>query len=267
MQAINIRTTMRSLNRQKQWISFFTSIAFIFRHVRLLGWSALLVAATGLFTWFGYFEAIRFVDGLTGHFFQTAPASAGIVGWLTVKGWVILKYLFLMITRIAAFYLAFLTAYCLTTPGYVFLSGTTEHIYLGRQDRQQTRLSPVTLLVDLWEGIKIGIVGLLVTFVALVANFIPVIGQALVFLIYVFYSALMFIDYPASNQRWSLGQKINWVRKHYRRAFRLGIFPALISLMPIINILFMALFFPVFTVHTTLNFIAVQNGQAPAKSL
>ncbi|HHD57010.1 MAG TPA: EI24 domain-containing protein [Desulfobulbaceae bacterium] len=257
---------MRSLNRQKQWVSFFTSIAFIFRHVRLLGWSALLIAATGLFTWFGYFEAIRFVDGLTGHFFQTAPAAVGILGWLSVKGWVILKYLFLMITRIAAFYLAFLTAYCLTTPGYVFLSGTAEHIYLGRKDRQQTRLSPVTLLVDLWEGIKIGIVGLLVTVIALVVNFIPVVGQALVFLIYVFYSALMFIDYPASNKRWSLGQKMDWVRVNPGRSFRLGIFPALISLIPLINVLFMAVLFPLFTVHTTLNFIAVQNGQVPDRS-
>ena len=253
--------------QQRRWIPFFSSIAFIFCHVRLLGWSALLVAATGLFTWFGYFEAIRLVDGLTGHFFQTAPASAGIVGWLTVKGWVILKYLFLMITRIAAFYLAFLTAYCLTTPGYVFLSGTAEHIYFGRKGAQQNRLSPISLLVDLWEGIKIGIVGLLVTVVALAVNFIPVVGQALVFLIYVFYSALMFIDYPASNKRWSLGQKINWVKKHYRRAFRLGIFPALISLIPLINVLFMAVLFPLFTVHTTLNFIAVQNGQVPDRSL
>jgi len=258
---------MRYPEQQQQWISFSSSIAFIFRHIRLLGWSVLLVAATALFTWVGYFEAIRFVDGLTGHFFQTAPAGTGVLGWLTVKGWVILKYLFLMITRIAAFYLAFLTAYCLTSPGYVFLSGTAEHIYLGRKGTQQTRLTPVTLLIDLWEGIKIGVVGLLVTFVALAANFIPVVGQVLVFLIYVFYSALMFIDYPASNQRWSLGQKMNWVRTHCRRSFRLGIFPALVSLMPVINIMFMALLFPLFTVHTTLNFIAVQNGQVPDKSL
>ena len=172
-----------------------------------------------------------------------------------------------MTTRIAAFYLAFLTAYCLTSPGYVFLSGTAEHIYLGRKDRQQNRLSPIFLLVDLWEGIKIGIVGLLVTVVALAVNFIPVVGQALVFLIYVFYSALMFIDYPASNNRWSLGQKMDWVRVNPGRSFRLGIFPALISLIPLINVLFMALFFPVFTVHTTLNFIAVQNGQVPDRSL
>ena len=250
-------------NQQSRWIPFLSSITFIFRHLRLLGWSALLVATTALFTWFGYFEAIRFVDGLTGQFFQTAPAAAGIMGWLSVKGWVILKFLFLLVTRIVAFYLAFLTAYCLTTPGYVFLSGTVEHIYLGRKGTQQTRLTPVTLFIDLLEGVKIGVVGLLVTLGALAANFIPVVGQVLVFLLYVFYSALMFIDYPASNKRWDLRQKTNWVREHYRRSFRLGIFPALISLIPVVNILFMALFFPVFPVHTTLNFLSIENGRIP----
>lgn len=46
--------------------------------------------------------------------------------------------------------------------------------------------------------------------------------------------------------------------EYYKRSFRLGIFPALISMVPIINIFFMALLFPLFTVHTTLNFIAIE---------
>jgi CysZ protein len=43
-----------------------------------------------------------------------------------------------------------------------------------------------------------------------------------------------------------------------KHSFRLGIFPALISMVPVINIFFMALFFSLFTVHTTLNFIAIE---------
>jgi CysZ protein len=173
-----------------------------------------------------------------------------------------MRYLFLFIVRITAFYLAFLFSYTLTCPGYVFLSAAVENI---RQRSWSSRNLAVhehsaapyatRFLVDLREGCKIGLLGILVTIVALLLNFIPVLGQILAFLLYVFYSALMFIDYPASNRHWPLRRKINWLRRNYIRALRLGILPALISIVPFINIPLMALFFPVFTVHTTLNFM------------
>jgi hypothetical protein len=45
-------------------------MAFVFKHVKILGWSLMLVAATGLLTWFGYVGALDFINGLTRHFFQ-----------------------------------------------------------------------------------------------------------------------------------------------------------------------------------------------------
>ena len=218
----------------------------------------MLVAATGLLTWLGYVGALDFISGLTGHFFQQAPATQGFLGWFAVKGWLVLKYLFFIVTRIVAFYLAFLVAYCLTTPGYVLLSTATEKTYLREAFELDDGFTVRGIITDVVEGCKIGAVGILVTIAALFANFIPVVGQVVVLLIYTFYSALMFVDYPASRHRWSLGRKIGWVRDYYRRSFRLGIFPALISMVPVINIFFMALLFPLFTVHTTLNFIAIE---------
>jgi len=75
-------------------------------------------------------------------------------------------------------------------------------------------------------------------------------------LIYILYSALMFIDYPASRQHWSLGEKLGWIRRRWTRALRLGWLPALVSMIPLVNIFFMALLFPLFTVHATINFVA-----------
>jgi CysZ protein len=222
-----------------------------------------LVVVTGLFTWLSYLETVQFISGLTGDFFQTAPAVSGSWGWLLDAGWLVFKYLFLFITRIIAFYLAFLVSYCLTSPGYIFLSSAVEKIYLNRQRNGNMRIA--NIIVDLWEGIKIGLLGILVTFIALALNFIPVVGQIMAFLIYVFYSALMFIDYPASSRNWTLAHKINWIRTYYRRSWRIGILPALISMVPFINIPLMAIFFPLFTVHTTLNFIVVQNETDNAK--
>ncbi len=243
------------------WVPLSSSLMFLVRHVKLLALALLLVLFTGLLTWIGYLEAIDFIDSLTGHFFQQPPAGEGVLGWLLSGGWLVLKYVFVLVTRVVAFYLAFLLAYCLTTPGYVFLSNATEKIYLGGAFPAEGGFTVSGVLTDLVEGIKIGVVGLLVTVVALFANFIPVIGQGVVFLVYTFYSALMFVDYPASSLRWSLGRKIRWVARHRNRSFRLGLLPALVSMVPLVNIFFMALLFPLFTVHATLNFISVEAGE------
>ena len=96
---------------------------------------------------------------------------------------------------------------------------------------------------------------------ALVVSFVPVIGQITVFLLYTYYSALMFVDYPTSRRRWSLGEKIGWLNKHRFVAFRLGVFPALLSLIPLLNIFFLALLFPLLTVHTTLNFNVIEHDK------
>ena len=240
------------------WIPLTTSIGFLMKHIRILGWSLLLVATTGTLTWLGYIGALDFISGLTGHFFQQAPETTGLWGWFVVKGWLLFKYVSFIVTRIIAFYLAFLVAYCLTTPGYVFLSTATEKIYLGKAFTSDDGFTVSGMITDLIEGCKIGAFGVLVTMAALVANFIPLVGPIVVLLMYTFYSALMFVDYPSSRYRWSLGRKIGWVRDYYKRSFRLGIVPALISMVPLVNIFVMALLFPLFTVHTTLNFIVIE---------
>jgi CysZ protein len=68
----------------------------------------------------------------------------------------------------------------------------------------------------------------------------------------------MFVDYPASRRGWSLGRKLHWLRTHSSPAFRLGVLPALISMIPLLNIFAIALIFPLLTVHSTLNFSAIE---------
>ena len=261
---------MNTISRKTElpaWVPLTRSIAFILSHLRILGWCILLVGITCVLTWGGYVESLNFINGLTGHFFQHQPVADGIRGWLMVKGWQVLYFLFVLVTRIVSFYLAFLVAYCLTSPGYVFLSTATEKAFLGTSYQPDKGFSVRGVVIDLIEGCKIGAVGVVVTFFALLVNFIPFAGQAIVLLLYIFYSALMFVDYPASRIRWSLGRKIRWVRKYYKRSFRLGIFPALISMVPVVNIFFIALLFPLFTVHTTLNFIAIERRSEPEKTV
>ena len=240
------------------WVPLSSSLAFMFRRKRLLGWSLILFVITVALTWVGYMFTVDFMDDLTANFFASAPSTDTIWGWVKHKGWLVGSWLFIVISRIVAFYLAFLLAYSLTTPGYVFLSTAAEKLYAGKHFDPDASLTVSGFFIDVFEGIKIAFFGILVTIVALFINFIPVFGQAAVFLLYTYYSALMFIDYPASRRRWSLRKKLAWLRTNSSPSFRLGILPALVSMIPVVNILGMALLFPILTIHSTLNFAAIE---------
>jgi len=240
------------------WVPFSYSLFFLFRNPRLLGWSLILVVLTGSLTWLGYLLSVDLINQVTGSFFTTAPAVEKFWHWPLLWGWTGLKWIFFVLSRVIAFYVAFIMAYTLTTPGYVFLSTWAGNRYCEQAGQGEATLTLSGALIDLREGVKIGAMGMMVTVVALFANFIPVIGQVSVFVLYAFYSALMFVDYPSSRYRWTLGQKLSWIRLHSGQAFRLGLFPAMLSMIPLLNIFLMALFFPLFTIHTTLNFLVIE---------
>jgi Uncharacterized protein involved in cysteine biosynthesis len=240
------------------WVPFSTSCRFLFRHPRLLAISLLLMLLTGGLTWLGCLYSVDMIDHFSGSFFTTPPVVERFWHWPVLWGWTALKWLYLLLTRTAAFYLAFVLAYCLTTPGYAFLSIWAGNRYCGQAGDGEAVFSLTGALIDLREGIKTGAVGVLVTVVSLVVNFIPGIGQVAVLLLYSYYTALMFVDYPASRYRWTMKQKLGWLRRYGGRSFRLGFFPAVISMVPLLNIFLMALLFPLFTVHATLNFLAIE---------
>jgi CysZ protein len=213
---------------------------------------------TGGLTWLGYLFSVTLITQFTGSYFTTAPVVEHFWHWPLLWGWTAIKWIVFVISRVVAFYLAFVLAYCLTTPGYVFLSTWAGNVYTDNAGEGEAGFTLAGFVIDLREGAKIGGIGLLVTVAALFANFIPVLGQVTVFVLYVYYSALMFVDFPSSRYRWTLGQKICWVRRYRNQCFRLGLLPALISMVPVLNVFLMALLLPLFTIHTTLNFLGVE---------
>lgn len=242
-----------------RWVPLSQSTRFLVSNVRILGLSLLLFIITLGITWVFYQISTYFVDQFVGNHFMKSPDAGSIWGWIKYQGWVVFKWVFIVISRIISFYIAFLISYCLTTPGYTFLSNSVEKIQSDIELGEGFSLHGLS--VDLLEGCKIGLFGIGVTIFALAVNFIPGIGQVLVFLLYSYYSCLMFIDYPASSRRWSLGNKIKWLKDNSFPAFRLGYLPAIISMIPVLNVFLMALFFPLLTVHSTLNFSALESAR------
>ncbi len=139
----------------RKWIPLTSSALFMLRHGKLMVLSLFLFILTLGITWLCYHVSIGFVDNLTGDFFLEVPQTLTIWGWIKHKGWLLLKWLFLISTRIIAFYLAFLTAYCLTTPGYVILSTATEKYQAGMQFDLTESTKLKGLVVDLKGGINI----------------------------------------------------------------------------------------------------------------
>lgn len=246
------------------WIPLSNSLKLMFSRKRLLGWSVVLFAITIVLTWGGYTLTTDYVDAFTAGYFNVPPVTDNLWGWVKYSGWISGKWLLIIISRIFAFYISFLLAYTLTTPGYVLLSTAAERLFLGDNFYPDANFTLRGILIDLTEGLKIGLYGVLVTFVALFVNFIPVLGQIIVFLLYTYYSALMFIDYPASRRRWSLGRKISWISGNRKIAFKLGFVPALLSMIPLLNVFLLAVFFPILTIHATVNFV---NSQLNATTL
>ena len=241
------------------WYTLGYALRFMLTRKRLLGWSLMLFLATIGITTACFTFSTDYIDGFAG-FLTSPPDQSTMWGMAKHKAWLAGKYLFLIISRIIAFYLAFLVAYCLTAPGYVFLSIAAEKIHQGKDFIPDENINVKYVLIDLLEGIKIGLFGVVITVVSLIANFIPLFGQAAVFLLYTYYSALMFIDFPASRQHWSLGRKLNWVRSYPSESFRLGLLPALISMIPLLNIFLLSLLFPLLTIYSTLNFCAIEKA-------
>lgn len=239
-------------------ISLATSLAFLMGRKSLLGWSAILVLITIGLTWVGFLLTTGLIDNLTGSFFETPPAHQTWWGWIKYGGWLTARYLFVLVSRLISFFLAFLIAYSLTTPLYGFLSTSAEKIYWDKDFKDDDGFSVTGIIKDLLEGFKIAIFGILITIIALFIGFIPIVGQIAVFLIYTYYSALMFIDYPASRRRWGLGRKLFWLRHNGEQALRLGLVPAAITMIPVLNMFLLAAIFPLFTVHAALNFSAVE---------
>ena len=116
---------------QTAWIPFSVSIKLMFTRQSLFLWSALLVCLTIGITWLGVCLLLDYIDALSSRFFPAAPEATGIWGWIKHAGWVAGNWLYLIISRIISFYLVFLLAYTITTPGYAFLGAAAEKIHAG----------------------------------------------------------------------------------------------------------------------------------------
>jgi CysZ protein len=245
------------------WIPLSRSLALLLTRLRLFGWALFLVALTFILTWYGYRLCVDFFVDLSRPLFGTVSDPDSLFGWIKYSAWLAAHWTFTVFLKVLAFYLAFIAAYTLATPGYALLSAAAERLHQGPPVDPEPARGLMSLFYDIAEGAKIGLLGVVVTVIAFAANFVPVIGQIIVLLLYTGYSTLMFIDFPASRRNWNLTEKLRWLGRHPYPTLRLGLLPALVSMVPLLNIFVLALLFPLLTIHATVNFNAIQRGTSP----
>lgn len=239
-------------------VPFMDSLLFFRSHRPLLIWTIFILLSVFLITllFFSFFARhiemnIRFVVAEPG-------VDAGVV-WSLL--WWFMNGLFSVFLKVIAFYLSFLLAYIVTAPLYQFISVMAEDLFRGKKVKEDAMPDLDEMLGDLKEAAILSLMLFGVTIVALIANFIPFFGPILCFAVLCFSSALLIIDFPTARLGWELKQKIDWLAGNPFDTLRFGLFPALISFIPILSPFIMGLVSPLLVVHGTLNFVLMEENR------
>ncbi|MFO7736663.1 MAG: EI24 domain-containing protein [bacterium] len=249
---MNIKQAMQD---KKKYINILESLGFFLKHKSLILLSILILCITFAITIFAGIHVMEWINSFTGGetFFMEAPATEAWYHYFSLAGWWILKGMFLIISTVISFYLSFLIAYNITSPLYSFLAARSEKLFRGHSAGAPFNFSGI--ITDILQALKVSVVMIILSIIAFIINFIPFIGQVAAFLIYVGANTLLFVDFPAGEHRWPLKRKIGWLFQNKITTLRIGLFPTFVSLIPVANVFIFVFIFPVYIVHTTVNFV------------
>lgn len=170
----------------------------------------------------------------------------------------VFQFISKLLVWMISFYIAFFTAYVLISPFYSFFSALSEKKFFGKT--RDVPFSFKQLLKDILEALILTLFMAILSVVIFFINFIPVVGQLLAFVLYSYSNTLIFIDYAASRRGWSFNKKIFFLKRHPWFSFKSGVIPAVLGLIPLVGIFFMAILSPFFVVYNTLNFAAKEKN-------
>lgn len=257
-----VEATRKKLDETLQGgTSLKTAAKAIFQSSKLTVASLSVVLAMIVITIFSYHIISSWISSLTSPFFAKEPLTESFFDYLFYAGWVMTKLVFKGIAAIIVFYVSFIFAYTVTSPLYSFISILAEDIYFGKPE-DAPDFSFDVILEDVLQALKIAGMALVITVFAFFVNFVPVIGQITAIAFYIVLNSMMLIDFPSSRRGWDLQTKTLWIRKNLITTLRVGSLPTLISMIPLANNILLAFMFPLFVVHATMNFAAIEKGES-----
>lgn len=249
----------------KKGASILKSAKYLFSNGKLIVASLAAILFMILLSILMYHQISSWFTSLTVSFFNKPPVLDAFVDYFIYAGWWIAKVLFKAIVVIVSFYVSFVISYTVCSPLYSFISIIAEDIHFGKPDADAD-FTFEGIVEDVFQAMKIAGVTVILSVVAFLINFIPLVGQILAIAVYIWANSLMLIDFPASRRRWPLKRKLLWTKDNVIASVRIGGLPTFLSMIPFVNIIFLAFIFPLLVVHSTLNFVAYENKKEKKQS-
>jgi CysZ protein len=243
---------------ERNSVPFLDSARFYWSQKPLMIWSVFILLVMFLVTLLFFSFFAQLIELHMQFIIQEPGADAGAIGLFF---WWFLNGLFSLALKVIAFFLSFLIAYTAAAPLYQHVSVMAEDLFRGKTIREDAMPELEEALGDLVAAAKLSAMVFGITIFALIANFIPFIGSILCFAVCLSASALLILDFPTARLGWDLRQKIEWIIAHPFDALRFGLFPALISFIPILSPFIMGLVSPFLIVHGTLNVVLMEENR------
>ena len=111
-------------------------------------------------------------------------------------------------------------------------------------------------LRSIWQSVVQAIVLTLLTLIFLVLGLVPLLGAILFFIWSAFALGYAFVSIPSGRMALRFSERLAFVRRHRGAVLGLGVVIAIISLLPILNVICL----PIFVIAGTLLYLDVHHG-------
>ncbi len=251
-----IKRELRKKN-SPQLISIKETFKYMKGNSKLLLFSmtvALIMIFVSIFLYHGIFS---FMKNLTAPFYSIPPITEEFFDYFHYAGWVVFKFFFQASITIFVFYVTFLISYLLCAPLYSFLSYVSENVFLGKPE-EENDFDISFVGEDYFQAVKISGISIAASFYLFFVNFVPVIGQILVFAAYPLLNTLLITDFSAARKDWSIVSRILWMKENPVPVLMIGCSLTIVSIIPQLNNIAAALLIPFLIVFSSLNIISIE---------
>ena len=229
--------------------------------VSLLG-TALVMVFVSIFL---YHMIFSFVSGLTAPFYTAPPLIEEFYHYFYYAGWAIFKFFFSASVTIFIFYATYIISYLISSPIYSFISYASENTFLGKPE-EESDFDASYIGEDLLQAAKTSLLAVAVTVYLFFVNFVPVIGQIFVFVLYPVLNTILVIDFYAYRKEWTLASRILWIKENPLLSLIVGGSITFISMIPLLNNILAALVIPFALVYSSINMAVIQKYNEKKKT-
>jgi len=254
------------LNKNKpQLISFKETAKYIAGSSKLIVFSLSTSLVMIFISIFLYHMIFSYVNRLTAPFYSVPPLIEEFYHYFYYAGWLIFKFFFKAAVTIFIFYTTFMISYLISSPLYSFISYASENTFLGKPEEESV-FDTSYIGEDMLQALKITAVSLSATIYLFFVNFIPVIGQLLVFAAYPILNTILTIDFYSNRKEWSLLSRFIWIKENPRIPLIVGGSITLATMIPLLNNILAAILIPFAIIYISINMAVIEKHNLNRKT-